>query len=592
MRRTLCLLLLLLTSTYAQEDPVERARREFPLLAESTSLLWDASALRRWIGLEGDDVLPRLIELYVRELKPDPHFSYLVASCIRARYDAEHRPFRPIGGTPGFGPIPAAELEALTAMLREDTEEERDAWAVFQLCSVLSRRQVGTDALLHTALRDRETVRRVAAIEALGRAGDTRFALRIPELLADKWPRKKHERAFLVESLAWAASDWARPRLQPAEDAEVGEAERVTALELLTHVARQLDDEKHQERSLRQVRLALQAAVGSERAYEDSASWELLFNDLAVPVNEGEERTVVRFMGIETDGTRIIFLLDASDSMLKPLTEAEKTALEDLFQGEMRRADEDDTEDRSDPLRIDWESVGNRFDAAREHLRWTLSQMDEDVYFAVLLFGDEAEALEVTPYFVQATRKRKRLVARALDAIEIGEKASGRPHGTLRGQTNLRSAFDLAFRVGKGGIVPQGTPLYTDKAAFFEGLDTLFLLSDGKPTRDGFSGITPVLTTGGYWREAGERTITDPETGAKRKVKHEREFIPERTQRHNHGNGPYVGADALLEELTRLNLFRKAVFHAIAIGEAERSLPEQIARLGRGRWLALELPEE
>ncbi len=578
--------LCLAVAAMAQEEAEQKARQEFSKLGESTSLLWDANTLRRWCGLEGDDILPRLLELYTQPFKPEPHFRYLVASCLRGRFDPRRGPFSPIGTRAAQAELSPEDQELLSEFLDDDSSGPIDAWAVYNVCQVMARRGFAEEDLLGCAFKDKRMIRRTTAIEALSRSGDARLVVRLPELLAEK-PRKKHERALLIEAAALAACDWAQERLQPDTSRVVTPAEHAAAKALLEPVIELLEDRKQLERSERLIRIGLRDALGTERAYENADSWRLALQDATAPLPRGAEGTVVRFMGIEASGTRIAFLLDASDSMLNPLSDAEKLALEELFGGQEAAEGGRDTRARNDPLAVDWEGVSTRFDAAREHLKHTLATMDEDVSFAVILFGNDAEVLAETPSFVKANKKRKLAVALALDAIQPGPTNTARPHGTLRGQTNILAGFDLAFRVGKGGVVGAGTPLYTDRDALLEGVDTVFLLSDGKPSRDGFQGQSPETTIGGFWREAYETEITDPETGLKRPVKVDRQFIPERTQRLSYGFGPYLQNDALLEELERLNLFRKAVFHAIGIGEADRSLPERIAALGRGRWVDL-----
>ncbi len=579
-RRWIFAILFASTLSAQQVDPAEKAREDFARIAESSSLLWDMNALRRYGQLDDEEVLENLLELYDDPPRRDPWLQDLAVATVRWRYD-------PLCRALGFRSAQQArvpdedELETIEDFAAKETRKDVHAWAAFNAFCILSRhRQEG--ALLEALDGDRSVLRRVAALTAMAEHGDPRLLERLPGLLAET-PRKKEERVWLQEASLWAAADAVRARLVEDTGHVFSDAERDRARALGEGMIAVLENKKTLPRTARHARLALQHALDAPRAYREAESWRLALQDARVPERNPDEGTVVRFMGIETTGTRIAFLLDASDSMLNPLTDAEKAALEELFGP--RALDASSTRERGDPLRVDWEGVETRFDAAREHLRSTLAGMDDEREIAVILFGDEARTLDETPVFVAAGEKQRRAIALALDAIEAGPESDYRPHGTLRGQTNLLAAFELAFRLGSKGTAPPGTRLFTDDKALLRGVDAIYLLSDGKPTRDGHGGESPVMTIGGYWREAYEGETVDPETGTRRKIQYDRAWIPERTQALRYVYGPYTQTDPLLVELSRLNLFRKAIVHVIGIGEADLRLPEEIARLGRGRWI-------
>src|SRR5690606_32791586 len=93
-------------------------------------------------------------------------------------------------------------------------------------------------------------------------------------------------------------------------------------------------------------------------------------------------------------GERIIFIIDASDSMLNPLGDEDLETLKGPVTGERGRRNKGEYE-------IDWRKVKNRFDVAREHVKWTLSRLDKNKQVAVLLFGSSVEPLAFTRTFVQ-----------------------------------------------------------------------------------------------------------------------------------------------------------------------------------------------
>ncbi|MDF1665786.1 MAG: VWA domain-containing protein, partial [Planctomycetota bacterium] len=520
------------------------------------------------------------------------------------------------------------DLERLREFLKKDLTKDPQGWGAFNSFYLLSQYKSLDKKLLSIPHKDKSLIRRAAMLEALGYAQDDQL-IEIAKVLIPKSQKigNKYQKAIITESLAWAVarycSQWYRPKpvpkkpvkkpvvgkAKPGDNAKPGDkvkpgdkkpvsvkpkpkipakpivkkpspeeiARKKSATEILLLIIDLVDNRKLLERTRRDLSLALQYCFGSKFAYEDPESWkaELLRKKTTAPKSD---TTVVRFMGIEDRGKRIVFLLDASDSMLNPLTDAEKKALEKL----LPKASSKKSVTRGTRP---WDNIETRFDAARLHLQHTLLNMSSKVSFSVVLFGNDAELLSVTPGFMKASKRSASVVMKELWDIKAGPSNTARPHGTLKGQTNIYQAFALAFRIGKRGERKCAYP-YVDKKLYFEGAETIYLLSDGKPTRDGFSGQTPKMKTGGYWLEPYEGEITDPETGIKRKIKRDKRiFVKEEVRQYTHGIGPYNQYDLLIGEIARMNMFRKVVIHVIGLGEADKLLPKRIAEIGRGRWI-------
>jgi hypothetical protein len=95
-----------------------------------------------------------------------------------------------------------------------------------------------------------------------------------------------------------------------------------------------------------------------------------------------------------------------------------------------------------------------------------------------------------------------------------------------------------------------------------DGADTLFVLSDGDPTYDN-------------WPEVDIKhpgvVIGDPET---------------RTKRPEYENviyyGPYFQWGLIIDDVQRMNLFRKCEIHCIGVGEAQMDQLRKLAEIGLG----------
>ncbi len=288
-----------------------------------------------------------------------------------------------------------------------------------------------------------------------------------------------------------------------------------------------------------------------------------------------------RFFGLTTSGLRTAYVIDASDSMLAPLSSGELERIRGLTTSGDSKGGATPTEDA-----LPWQKIRTRFDLAREMLKLTLRTAlgavkddppgAEERSFCVVLFGDLAEPLPTTPGLVGLTGGNVKGACADLDGLKIVDPTRGnrdRPYGRLKGQTNLHGGMRLAFQiVGRSIQRPRtGFPVgeYVERRAFENGIDSLFLLSDGAPTSDDFVKLDS--------REPGD-VAADPETGR-----------PQSETPQLHYLGPFSrtdmeGANFLQADLQRLNLFREVEVSCVGIGEADDGLLRTIASLGRGRF--------
>jgi len=180
----------------------------------------------------------------------------------------------------------------------------------------------------------------------------------------------------------------------------------------------------------------------------------------------------------------------------------------------------------------------------------------------VIAFGDTARPLGATRNLVKASRGTVRSVIRELAKIKPTSRTNLHPFGQLRGSTNIHGAFRLAFQATTSRELK--SPAYVRRAGLERGCDTIFLLSDGKPTKDDFAADD---------RSSGGTVIVNPETGEKGPGGGTASF-----------RGPYVRTRYLLEDVARMNLFRKAEIHTVAMASADAPLMRGLAEQGLGDY--------
>jgi hypothetical protein len=572
----LAALLIGLPGVLAAQDAEKRARELFGRLNESTALAWDLSTIRLHARLAGARALPDLLRIYEQPpCGPQVPFKALVAGRI------------------GELPRPkAADLVLLRAFVARLARSEADTWVTFQAFRVLARAPEARAELLTIAKQDRSAPRRAAAIEALGREGGAAWVSETRALIeAAQKLSKEHQRALVLASIAWSVARVAKPDLSASDD-DSARAEHARAVNAaLREVAALGDDKKTSARIRRQLGLALRFADPNRKPAAKPR-----------PEPEGKgSRTrrrapPVSFMSIKTEGRRFLFLVDASDSMLTPLTDAERSGLRRLLE-QGKPADAKQRKGTQTRRAKQWAAVKTRFDAVRLHISQTLRGMGKSHMFAIVLFGSQARLLPETKGFRRANKKGVATAIAGLWKIKAGLKSNTRPHGRLYGATNLYRALNSAFRVGGPGELKSIAP-GVDRRLVQHGADTIFLLTDGTPTEDGFPGTGPPIkglvpeVTGGAAGSGGQ--TTDKETGVTTGTPYKPGKAGKATGRMRtvvnatkYENGPYTSQGMLLEEVERLNLLRKVVIHVVSIGEAGQSLPKRIAKLSRGRFVSV-----
>ncbi len=446
----------------------------------------------------------------------------------------------------------------------------KDAWLWYRTLAVEWKNE-GPLALIGVARSKRPIVLRAAALLALAAAKDENALPVLSTLLGDL-PSRPFDRAVLLETAAQML--WLRR----------GERSKPAWRDAAALLIPRMDDAKTLERT----RLVLARRFASIWRVPtlplEAEPWLARLErrkpktSVAPTTNRYAPPKRPFFFGLEGTGHRIVYVIDMSDSMLTPLTEKE---FEDLRKtpAQPPRRDAVVTGPRREPEKkapgkaavprgpsvaelLPWANIRTRFDAAREFLKLSVRGLGSGQTFCVIGFGSEAHLLEATPGLRRATPANIEKVVRELDAIRAGPPKRDRPHGTLEGYTNMHGGLHRAFKVGARGLAKQGE--YVDPDTFENGGDTIFLLSDGKPTWDDWPEkdlLDPDTKSG------------DPESGAEVKQQKTGTFY-----------GPYAIQSWLLDDLRRLDLFRHVEIHCVGLGEYDPRLLQAIAHVGQGSF--------
>lgn len=457
----------------------------------------------------------------------------------------------------------------------EANQEPMDAWLWYNAFSVWSKSR--DTAWLHVVIEgtDRSVEKlddhlRAAAIHIAALRQDHSLVPKVTKIVEDERLLKKepNRSIYLISAVQLLEQCGA---LIPNEDLskDPRDPKKEPEWQALAQACfNWMDDRKTLEKTKLIMARTFSRTFQVPELYMDGESWRKVM--LTEAMNDDDDgRTKAehkpKFAGIQGTGTRVAFLIDSSDSMLKELGLAEHDSIRNppkqpTTGSGSEAGDEEEEEDKDE---IDWDAVKTRWDAAKAVLAQSLRGLDEDMYFTVVLFGTEAEYLSSTRGLVKATRSNVENAIREIQNVPIGAATDERPDGVLRGFTNLHGALRKGYTAMEGGQ-------YRDEDEFIsedlmeEGVDTMFILSDGDPT------ICD-------WPER-DRTVEGYLFGDAETRKEE-----ERTDVLDY-KGPYNEPKYIEDDLQRLNLFRKIEINCVCIGEADEDLMDKIKTYGNGRF--------
>jgi len=541
MRPVLLLLLLALPAAAQAPMTFEELAKRYEASLQRPALVLRTDALDRFAATKDPRALKALLARYGKPDAPEQEVQYLIASALGAAYED------------------AATQEVADALLAmcKKTKTPEHVWLWYQALRLQAA--VSPEPVIAVAGdKKAEAWVRAAAVDGVAAvATDSVVAVVRAALGGDGKTRPRGDALALVVEACATALGQARPKASD-EAAAIAYGLVIDAL----------DDKALGPRSHLVVARALGRALDAPELWLDAANWKKYLAARATAGDEPAESgtrmrklsgpgvSTPRFLGIPAAGVRVVFVLDLSDSMLIPISPAELTGLRRV------RTGPDGEEDGV--AKLPWDKIKDRFDACREGLIQSLGALNEKNRFAVVIFGQKAEHF-LEPRLVPGTKQNVERAVAAVRAIKAGAPAERRPHGTLRGETNLDGGLRLAFRLTEKGPIPAAE--HVAQEGFESGADTIFVLSDGAPSWDDFDQEDITVDD---WR-AG-----DPETSEDMGV------VP-----RLHYYGPFVLEERLFRDVERLNLLRQVELHTIGFGEASGQLLERLARLGHGqtRWL-------
>lgn len=479
------------------------------------------------------EALPILATDYAKPQAYPEHTKYTIATLLGRHFDR------------------LADLSAIAALRRGHTKPI-DTWLWVQALRLEIDRN-GPEEALAIVRDDKDVHHRAAAIAAIGSSSRPELKEALVPVCMD-FPKKEFERNLLIGAMTGAL--WEN-RKRINEEGYRAAIEAYIGL-LATDVGLGHTIKVQMARHLQEI-------FDSPAMWVNPEPWlEILQRGEVKQKKDNETTAGPSFFGVTTDGERFVYVVDMSDSMLKPI---EPSAKPDNVPttGPRKKPKKKKILDESD---LPWHEIHTRWDLAREQLIISLSRLTPDKHFAVVWFGTETGTLKSTKGMVKATSTNVKRVVDELKSIQQepldasrGENSSTHPDGKLKGETNLHGGLRLAFALADKGFVEE--PAYVDEDAITEGCDTIFVVTDGRPSSDDF-------------------VVADKDYGEGKVVRNRESNAEAPRSPTLLYHGPYVADDWLLADVARMNSFRRIRLYAIGIGEANMRLLEELAKIGNG----------
>lgn len=303
------------------------------------------------------------------------------------------------------------------------------------------------------------------------------------------------------------------------------------------------------------------ASITGEDTYIDAEFWRWWVQMGGKKVERRDEgatvagRDVPKFFKAAAVGKRVVFVIDISGSMQHPvelppeMKNPPKEEPKDEPKGPVTgggKKDEQDPE-KEPPPPPDYSKVKTKLDLAKVELIYTLENLPEDYWFNIVIYHTPHSMIDnANDEFVQATDANKKRFIKKVEELNWVNLTN--IHGALtRGFcVNKKDTID-PMKIGKRANNPAWDP-----ECLKTGGTTMFFLTDGSPT------ISDDSTDIGQVGRPGGPMV---------------------------GNGRFCQGQNIVDDVRRLNVFRKMVINTVGIGPHDGRLLEALARMSGGEYV-------
>ncbi|MEM7518838.1 MAG: hypothetical protein AAF368_18190, partial [Planctomycetota bacterium] len=292
---------------------------------------------------------------------------------------------------------PVDSLDQL-AMWRASYGDEGDAWLWYRTLAVETKNRGPEAALAILGDKKASLPHRAAALEALGWSKEPEPLYSAIASTIEALPKKPYEKAMLVGAMGTA--------LERHKDKLAKGPYKVACLRFV-----HLLDEEHELETSTKLVIArhLGRITDSDELVINAEPWIAKIGQKKAKSKATEDVGYVKptFFGVEASGSRICYVIDMSDSMCKAVEIPEKE----------RNGPRSGPGEKKGP-KIPWHIIKTRFDLAREQLKLSLKQLDPEVMFSVVYFGDSAGLFKSSKGMTKASKGAIKQVIKELDGIK------------------------------------------------------------------------------------------------------------------------------------------------------------------------------
>jgi hypothetical protein len=403
--------------------------------------------------------------------------------------------------------------------------------------------------------KDSEFLIRAAAIEALAYTGRSDQAPLLLETLS-RLDMKKLEGDQIILTLCCIQG---APKLVDKADTAV----RNQIVLKLADVLEQSEDDRVQWYTC----TALSEITGEEK-YISPKFWRWWVEVGGIKVKRGGDegptvagRDVPKFFKAAAVGKRVVFVIDVSGSMQHPVDVApmrrqpppkEPEKPKGPVTGDKKGDKDGDEEKKPEIPPPDYSKVKSKLDLAKVELIHTLTHLPEDYYFNIVLYDTMHRMIDQgKDEFIKATDANKRSFIKKVEDLKFLELTN--IHGALNRAycINMRNSLDPS-KVNKSQTNPAWDP-----ECLKSGATTIFFLTDGFPTfSDDTSNQPPRRIPAGAPQPPPFRA-----------------------------DGRMVQPVNIVQDIRRLNTFRKVVINTVGIGPHHGPLMDALAKMSGGEYV-------